>query len=673
MATLNIEGRRVTVDDAFLKLSPEDQQATVDEIASSLPTIRPPDKYEQAAIDEDKRLKEMGAPDTQGLTRRLVHGATLGADNTLVAAATTPLEMIRQGTWDPREGYAYAKAREDYNLDQARKKTGALGTAAELLGGGVAGGGLASGGVTASRFLAPNAGLLGRTAASALDSTALGGVAGFNEGNSLSDRLSNAGQGAVLGAAAGTAFPVLATIAGGIAAPIVSNIAARSNPQGYAERQAARAIAESGKSVKEIGADIRKAAREGQSGYTLADAIGNPGQRMLSTVARAPGEGRTAVVNFLEGRQGTQGRRVSRALAEGFDAPETAAQTERRLTAARDTAADAEYSAVRNDAKPVDLTDAIAYADDTLSPGVNQIARPQSGIADDSVEAALQKYRSRLTDDKSMLTDFTAVQRVRGDLSDAVQRARAAKEGNKARLLGGLLQRIDAAMEQASAGHKAANANFAQASRNIDAIDQGRIAATRGRTEDTIPAFESLTPEGQQAFRSGYVDPLIAQAQGAAFGVNKARPLLRDAFHDEAAAMAPGNDLMQRRLTREQTMFETRNHAIGGSRTADNLADADAAGIDPTVVGHILSGNYLGAVTAAIHAGSRAITGNTPEVRNALAKILLQRGAKLTTTSLDAMVGETLARIQFVQNLARGLGRAGAGALAVAPNTQRKK
>lgn len=38
MATLNIDGRKVTVDDGFLKLSPEQQNATVEEIASSFKT-----------------------------------------------------------------------------------------------------------------------------------------------------------------------------------------------------------------------------------------------------------------------------------------------------------------------------------------------------------------------------------------------------------------------------------------------------------------------------------------------------------------------------------------------------------------------------------------------------------------------------------------------------------
>ena len=77
---------------------------------------------------------------------------------------------------------------------------------------------------------------------------------------------------------------------------------------------------------------LQQAPVEGQGNFSVADALGNASQRMLSTVARSPGEGRTSVVNFLENRQAGQGRRVSNALAEGFDARETAAQTESRLT-----------------------------------------------------------------------------------------------------------------------------------------------------------------------------------------------------------------------------------------------------------------------------------------------------------------------------------------------------
>lgn len=666
MATFEMTG-----PDGTYQVDAPDEAAALSAFKSFTGGAKAPDKYQQAAIDEQSSLKDQGIDEGAGYTRRLAHGATLGADNTIVAAALSPLEAIRRGV-GLSEGYNYAKAREDQIMGDARKNTGTLGTAAELGGGAFAGAALARGGLTAGSLLSSAPSLLGRTAAMGVDGAALGGFSGAMEGNGLQERGSNALNGAAVGAGLGVALPVAAKTIGAVASPFISNIMARANPEGYASRQVARALTESNQTPQQIADAVQTATGEGQGMFTVADAMGNPGQRMLSSVARAPGEGRTQVVDFLEGRQGTQGRRVSNALAEGFAAPESAAQTEARLTAARGAQADTDFSAVRSDATPVDLSAAIAHVDQTLSPGVNQIARPQSGIANDSAEAALQNFRDRLTDDRSVLTDFTSIQRVRGDLSDAVQQARQQGSGNKARLLGGLLREIDTAMESASPGHRAANANFAQASRNIEAVQTGRDAAMRGRTEDTIPAYQSLTPEGQQAFRSGYVDPLIAQTQGAAFGVNKARPLLNDALAAEADAMAPGNALMQRRLGREQRMFETRNTALGGSKTADNLADAESLGIDPTMVGNLLAGNYGAAVKSVIHAGSRAITGNTPAVRKAIADILLQRG-NASGTALDQAVGRTLRQIQFVQNLARDTAAATRGAVAVNQNANKRK
>lgn len=54
MATLNIEGRKVKVDDSFLKLPPDQQNSTVDEIAASFKssTTQPP-RPEAAGIAED--------------------------------------------------------------------------------------------------------------------------------------------------------------------------------------------------------------------------------------------------------------------------------------------------------------------------------------------------------------------------------------------------------------------------------------------------------------------------------------------------------------------------------------------------------------------------------------------------------------------------------------------
>lgn len=675
MATLNINGQRVTVDDSFLKLPHDQQQATVDEIAKTLNTApaEPPDKYQQAATEDRANLLENGVNPDAGLARLAVQGATFNTADELLAAARTPFEMVKRGTFNPAEGYRYAKAQEDLALEQGRKNEGLLGTAADIGGGILTGSGLARAGLTAGRLLAPNAGLAARSLASAADAAGMGTVAGAAEGNTAAERIKNALIGGAAGAAVGGVAPGALKVAGAMASPVTSNIRARVDPAGYARSQIARALMESSQSPQNIADAVTQAAREGQGVFTVADAMGNPGQRMLSTVTRAPGPGRTAAVEFLDSRQAGQGRRIANALTEGFDSPQTAAQTEAALTQARNAAADAEYGAVRNDANPVDLGATIRRIDETLSPGVNQVANPQSNIANDSVESALQGVRSRLTDGRSVLTDFTAVQRVRGELSDAIEAARRQGAGNKARLLGGVLRELDTAMEAASAGHRAANANFANASRTIDTVQTGRDASMRGRVEDTVPAFRAMPAAQQDAFRSGYVDPLVAQTQGAALGANKARPLTNDAFRTETATMAPMRTQaqMQRRIGRENTMFETRAQATGGSKTADNLADEAAMGVDPTLIGHALTGNISGVVRTGLAAGHRALTGNTPAVREQIARMLLMRGGNVTSQQMQDILEQAIKRVRATQLIASHLGRGASAALAVAPATQR--
>ena len=273
--------------------------------------------------------------------------------------------------------------------------------------------------------------------------------------------MSQAGHGAITGGLIGGALPIGGAFVTSVTARFISNLLAQINPSGAARRQVARAIVESGQTPDQIAPTLQQSQVEGQGNYALADALGNAGQRMLSTVARALGEGRTNVVNYLENRQAGQGRRVANALSEGFEAPETAAQTERRHTEARNDAADTEFGAVREDANPVDLTNAIARIDETQSPGQNQIVSQPSALANDSVESALQRFRNRMTDGTSNLSDFTAVQRMRGDLSDAVQFAQQNGYGNRARLLRGVLREVGRAMENASQGYLAANQRFA--------------------------------------------------------------------------------------------------------------------------------------------------------------------------------------------------------------------
>ena len=89
----------------------------------------------------------------------------------------------------------------------------------------------------------------------------------------------------------------------------------------------------------------------------------------------------------------------------------------------------------------------------------------------------------------------------------------------KARLLRGVLREVDRTMESSSEGFLAANRNFSQATRDIESIQAGHEATTRRRSEDIISAYQALRPQGQAAFRAGYVEPLIARRGGLRFPV----------------------------------------------------------------------------------------------------------------------------------------------------------
>lgn len=614
--------------------------------AADLRAIHSATKVDPASVNNVGRSFATGVPILGGLLNKAD-----AATNAALAPVLNPLfdekDQLNEPTWSER--YAHSLRDQEGADAKFAAQHPVIDTGAKLAGGVAS---MAPVVAAAPGLFGATGNFAARTAASMYTNAAIGGAdSAIRNGDPIS--------GAVVGGLIGGAAPAVEAAA----SPFVSSIMARINPTGAANRQVARAISESGRPTADIANDVTRAAAEGQPQFTVADALGNPGQRMLSTVARAPGEGRTDVVNALEQRQAGQGRRISNALAEGFNAPETAAATEARLTAARSSDADAAYSAVRNDAGRVDVVPAINNLDRNIGTGGGQ----NLNTPNDSIEASLRPFRERLA--RVNPDDFGAVQRVRADMADAAQNARQNGYGNRARLIGQAVRELDSGMEAASPGYQAANRNFAQASRDIEAVQTGRDAYLRGRTEDTIPAFNSLRPEAQAAFRSGYVDPAIAQTQGAAFGVNKARPFINDAFQAESQAVAPGADLMNRRIGREQTMFETRNQALGGSRTADNLADHEALGVNPTTVMHAATGNWSAAIGSMLHAGVRGITGNTPAVRKAVADILLANGATLNPAALNAMVTRTISQLQFIQQLARS----GAGAAAVTTNANQPK
>jgi hypothetical protein len=563
--------------------------------------------------------------------RGVADAATFGFADELSAGLQTGA-----GLWGD---YDQALAAER-GIDAADAENRPVSRIAGQVAGGVAGGvGLAKAGLSLGVRSAQSGGGLARVAgASAADGAILGGLAGAGGGEGAEGRFKGATNGVLLGGAAGAATPYAVAGAAKVISPMLAPILARLRPDDYAGRALAEGLERAGKSPDEIARLLEAAGRDGQGMFNVADALGNPGQRMLSTVARNPSNARGEVVDALQTRQAGQGRRVAGALAEGFDAPDTAAQRTATLTRARSTAADAGYDAARQDAGMVDVSGALQQIEDVVRPGVNQVADLGSQLADDTVEGALNRARSLLGNGREQLVDFDGVLRAKQDIDDMIGRATRAGSNNVARNLIRVREQIDAALEAASEPYGAARDAFRQGSREIDAVDAGRTAATRGRAEDTVPRFSGMSPGEQQAFRAGYADPLIEQAQGAAVGVNKARPLINDATALEFPAIAaPGRgDQLQRRLGREATMFETNGAALGGSKTADNLADAaDMGRFDPGIMGDLSQGRLVKAGVAAVMKALNETKGLPAPVIERLGRVLIETRPDVARSILE--------------------------------------
>lgn len=595
-----------------------------------------------------------------GIARRMMQGLSQGTTDEAIAALSTPLEMIKRGTLNPIKGYEYAKAQEDAALDEARNRQGILGTVSEL-GGGVAGGvGIASAiqrapaaASAAGRFAQTllgglrGSGNVGSRVGTGIASGATyGGLSGFTEGRGIEDRLTQAAQGAAIGGVLGGGLQGIAEVA----KPTLGFVSASIDPKGFAQRQLARGISESGKDARDIIREVAEARQAGQP-YAVADAMGKAGQKQLSVVVRNPGEGSTMATNFLDARQGAQGRRLQSFIAEGLDASQTAQQSQAAQTAARKADARVNYGAARGSAGAVDPTRAIAAADDFLQPGVTGMMSPKANIADDSVEALVGRAKGYLTDGNSVKTNFNAALRSKREIDRMIKKNPDVIE------LYPIREALDDALAAASKPYANARNIYREQSEAIKALDTGRTLATRGRSEDTIPRFQAMTDAEKASARIGYADPLIETIQRQRMGVNKASDFTAMGVNDELRAFAaPGRaDQLMSRIGREDTMFGTRARAMGGSQTKDNFSDDAAMAVDPEVFANIVGGRWVKAAQNFIARGADNVGGNTPKVREEMARYLLMTGnAQNLPADLAKAIATKVKRDEIANRILRG-------------------
>ena len=272
--------------------------------------IETPEQERNFAVEQEAGKKADKLGGLQAFAP-LLQGLGFEGGDEVVGAAGGLVEAAKGGSF--RDAYDINRRAVEISNEREFQSNPGRAFASQL------GGAIASG--LAAPAVAPfKGGALASAGNAAATGSALGAVAG-GLGASPDSRIEGAAIGAGIGGALGPVAQGIAPAARMLFRPLTAQIAPKASAQSFMNALLRR----SGKSAKEISDEMSLAAQEGQGGeFVLADALGNPGQRALSTIARTPSDARAGVIEELERRQAGQSSRVANQLSEAFDAPDTA-------------------------------------------------------------------------------------------------------------------------------------------------------------------------------------------------------------------------------------------------------------------------------------------------------------------------------------------------------------
>jgi len=373
----------------------------------------------------------------------------------------------------------------------------------------------------------------------------------------------------------------------------------------------------SGRSASEVDDYLRRAADEGQDMATIADAMGPAGGRALAGAARQPGPGRTAAVDFVESRQRDQGDRLAQFLSDGLDLQDTAAMRRAQEVASRADDAGVNYTAARASAGPVNVGPALRRIDDIL--GRDPLLGDTS-LKSTALGNRLARFRGMLGNDSEQLIDFDSVRAIRTDLREYME------QNPKARaVFSDLYDDLTNALSDASPDFRAANDAYRSASGVIDAVDEGRAMARPGsRYQDVAERYSGMPADAQSAARSGYGNEVLAKIENARVGANKAEPLRTTRNMQNLRLMARDPDMLERQIGREADMAGTRQAIVGGSQTAELLADQAAANSeDVSIIANLLSNRPGAAMGQVAGRAANAMRGQNEGTRAEIVRMLL--------------------------------------------------
>jgi hypothetical protein len=608
------------------------------------------DKYQQAAIDERDALKTNGIDTGAGYTRRLAQGASMGLADEVVAAAMTPLEMIKRGTFSPIEGYNYAKARENLILNDARDNTGIGGAIAEGVGGLATGGALAKAGMLPTANLAPGASLLKKIGVGGAEGAVLGGIYGAADGEGAGGRAAGAATGAGMGLIAGGAFPAVTQGVSNVYRAIQNSragneIARQTGVSPEVMRMLGNTLEADGTLSSRGIANMNRAGSEAM----LADA-GPNARAILDTAIQRGGPGGVAAREAIEDRANLSANRIVDSLNRNLGSPQGVTATQSAIREGSAGARDVAYKAAY--ASPIDYA---APSGQVLEDLIKSRV-PASAIRDANALMRLEGHSSRqilakLGDDGSVtyevMPDVRQIDYITRALNQAAESGEGAGALGGQTTLGRAYQNLSREIRDTLRGQVSAYDDALKVAadpiQRSKAVELGSKLLSPSMTRDAAAqAIKGMTDAERAALAQGMrsnIDDAMARVtrtvQDGNVDAREAIKALKDLSsraNKEKLALAIGEDkanALFADLDRATASFELRASVTENSKTyARQATDRRVKEItQPNAAEKAMQGEPINAVRRIV----QVLTGKTPEKISAREDAIYSQIAKLLT------------------------------------------
>ena len=639
MPTLNIGGQKVRVDDSFLQLSPEDQNATVDKIAKGLTA---------------KRSGTIGET-VDAFVRGAANAATFGFADRIAAG-------LGAATGIGGDQGEYAKNLEKQRaIDEANLKEHPIAT----FGGNLAGGLALPVGAAAQ---APT--LAGRMAAGAGMGAAQGALYGAGSSPDLTNLpqvAGNMGAGAGVGAlVGGAAPPVIEGLGQGAAfllnkTSIPQTIRGFRNPEGTAARLITDTIERDARagSPRLTPGEFQDAIQAGQP-VINADMGGAATRNLARTAANMSPEAETALNGAINPRFEAQGPRIADLIrSEGggnsvqtLDQLQDAARRANRplyQQAYREGGAGIWTPEIEQLTAAPAMQDAIRAAVKTganadVAAGFPATRAPFSIAQDGTLSPVLGPDGSRAI---PSLQFWDHVQRNLRDMAGSAERS---GENHAASVYGSLRRSLLEQLDNAAPTFAQARGNAARAFGAEDAMEAGaKFATAKGKNQEYAKALSEFSGPERQLFAHGFMSALENQVREVPFRQNVLSKIDQSPAARQRIEMAVGSERAERLRTflhAENIMDMLRTAVQGNSTTArqlENIKQISSQLAAPTIfggagfaaTGDIKDASAAGLVGAGLKHGSAKVNAN-----------IMRHVGEMLASNEPAMVDRALATIK---------------------------